>query len=307
MKNKKLLASILLILISMAWGGSFVAQSKGGAIVGPFTFGFLRFLMAGIAILPVVAIHSKRNKTAAAVSYSSRELIKDGIICGFFLAGTSAFQQLGLFAGTPSGKAGFITSCNVLFVPIIGLLFKNKVKANVWASVVITVCGLYLLCVNEGFDVRLSDAYVLVCAVMNAARIVAVDRFKDKTDIIKLACVQFFSASAMLAVPTFAFEAKDISSWWSTVNQGSVWMALLYASVVAGAFAFTIQNVAQKHVDPTVSSILMSTEAVFAVLAGWMLMGDILSAKEIIGCCVIFVALIIAQLPDKKYKNKDEI
>ena len=212
-----------------------------------------------------------------------------------------------MFAGTPSGKAGFITSCNVLFVPIIGLLFKNKVKANVWASVVITVCGLYLLCVNEGFDVRLSDAYVLVCAVMNAARIVAVDRFKDKTDIIKLACVQFFSASAMLAVPTFAFEARDISSWWSTVNQGSVWMALLYASVVAGAFAFTIQNVAQKHVDPTVSSILMSTEAVFAVLAGWMLMGDILSAKEIIGCCVIFVALIIAQLPDKKYKNKDEI
>lgn len=186
-------------MISVAWGGSFVAQSKGGDLVGPFTFGFFRFLVAGIAILPIVAFLDSREKKSdkPKPDYSIKELIRDGFVCGFFLAGTSAFQQLGLFAGTPSGKAGFLTSCNVIFVPIICLFFKDKIKWNVWLSIVVTVCGLYLLCVNDGFGVQMSDVLVLICSVMNAARIIAVDRFKHKTDIIKLACVQFFFGIAV--------------------------------------------------------------------------------------------------------------
>lgn len=232
--------------------------------------------------------------------YSTKELIRDGFVCGFFLAGTSAFQQLGLFAGTPSGKAGFLTSCNVIFVPIICLFFKDKIKWNVWLSIVVTVCGLYLLCVNDGFSVQMSDVLVLICSVMNAARIIAVDRFKHKTDIIKLACVQFFSASLFLTVPMAISEMRDFSQWCASINQSALWMSLLYAGVIAGTFAFTVQNVAQKYVDPTVSSLLMSTESVFAVLAGWLIMGDKLTVKELIGCAIIFVALVIAQLPNKK-------
>lgn len=306
MKSKKIISSFLLILISIAWGGSFVAQNKGGQLVGPFTFGFFRFLVASIAILPVVAFFDAKGKNDNTKSnYGTKELIKDGMICGFFLAGTSAFQQLGLFAGTPSGKAGFLTSCNVIFVPIIGLFFKDKIKWNVWLSIVITVGGLYLLCVNDGFSVQMSDVLVLICSVMNAARIIAVDRFKHKTDIIKLACVQFFSAALFLLIPTAVAEIKDFSLWWASVNQSAVWLSLLYAGVIAGTFAFTIQNVAQKYVDPTVSSLLMSTESVFAVLAGWLITGDKLTVKELIGCATIFVALVIAQMPDKKIKTEN--
>lgn len=302
MKSKKIISSFLLILISVAWGGSFVAQSKGGDLVGPFTFGFFRFLVAGIAILPIVAFLDSREKKSdkPKPDYSTKELIRDGFVCGFFLAGTSAFQQLGLFAGTPSGKAGFLTSCNVIFVPIICLFFKDKIKWNVWLSIVVTVCGLYLLCVNDGFGVQMSDVLVLICSVMNAARIIAVDRFKHKTDIIKLACVQFFSASLFLTVPMAISEMRDFSQWCTSINQSALWMSLLYAGVIAGTFAFTVQNVAQKYVDPTVSSLLMSTESVFAVLAGWLIMGDKLTVKELIGCAIIFVALVIAQLPNKK-------
>lgn len=302
MKSKKIISSFLLILISVAWGGSFVAQSKGGDLVGPFTFGFFRFLVAGVAILPIIAFLDSRDKKndKPKPDYSTKELIRDGFVCGFFLAGTSAFQQLGLFAGTPSGKAGFLTSCNVIFVPIICLFFKDKIKWNVWLSIVVTVCGLYLLCVNDGFSVQMSDMLVLICSVMNAARIIAVDRFKHKTDIIKLACVQFFSASLFLTVPMAISEMRNFSQWCASINQSALWMSLLYAGVIAGTFAFTVQNVAQKYVDPTVSSLLMSTESVFAVLAGWLIMGDKLTVKELLGCAIIFVALIIAQLPNKK-------
>lgn len=306
MKSKQIFSSFLLILISLAWGVSFVFQTKGGQLVGPFTFGIFRFLTAGITILPVVAFLDLKGKKSGSfqTEYSTRELIKDGFVCGFFLACTSAFQQLGLFAGTPSGKAGFLTSCNVIFVPIIGLFFKDRVKWNVWLSIVITVGGLYLLCVNDGFSVQLSDVFVLVCSVMNAARIVAVDRFKNKTDIIKLACVQFFSASLFLIIPAAVSEMKDFSQWLTNLNQSTLWLSLLYAGVIGGSFAFTVQNVAQKNVDPTLSSLFMSTESVFAVLAGWLLMGDRLSVKELFGCATIFVALVIAQLPAKQTKTE---
>ena len=289
MKSKKIISSFLLILISVAWGGSFVAQSKGGDLVGPFTFGFFRFLVAGIAILPIIAFLDSREKKSdkPKMDYSTKELIRDGFVCGFFLAGTSAFQQLGLFAGTPSGKAGFLTSCNVIFVPIICLFFKEKIKWNMWLSIVVTVCGLYLLCVNDGFSVQMSDVLVLICSVMNAARI------------IKLACVQFFSASLFLTVPMAISEMRDFSQWCASINQSALWLSLLYAGVIAGTFAFTVQNVAQKYVDPTVSSLLMSTESVFAVLAGWLIVGDKLTVKELVGCAIIFVALVIAQLPNK--------
>lgn len=301
MKSKKLISSLLLILISVAWGGSFVAQSKGGNLVGPLSYGFIRFFIAGLGILPVIKIIDLKseNSNKPKDKADKRELVKDGIICGIFLAGTSAFQQLGMFMGTASGKAGFLTSCNVIFVPLIGLFFKDKVKANIWIAVGVTVVGLYLLCINDGFNVQVSDLLVLFCAVMNASRIIAVDRFKDKTDTARLACVQFFSASILLGIIAFIFEIKDIGAWWITVNQWAVWGSLLYAALIAGTFAFTIQIVAQKNVDPTVSSLLMSTEAVFAVLAGWLLLGDKLSVKELIGCATIFVAITIAQLPSK--------
>lgn len=304
MKLKKIVSSLLLILISAAWGGSFVAQTKGGNIVGPFSFGFLRFFVAGVAILPFVNLIDKSNALADKnVKRNKKDLILGGLLCGLFLAGTSAFQQLGLAMGTSSGKAGFLTSCNVIFVALIGLFFKEKVRANVWLGVGITVFGLYFLCINGDFNVMLSDVLVLICSVMNAARIIAVDRYMNKADTAKLACVQFFSASAILAVLAVLFEMDSLLLWWHTVNQSTVWLSILYAGVIAGTFAFTVQIVAQKNVNATVSSILMSTESVFSVIAGCLIMHEVLSFREIIGCVAIFIAIIVAQLPSKDKKT----
>lgn len=304
MKLKKIVSSLLLILISAAWGGSFVAQTKGGNIVGPFSFGFLRFFVAGVAILPFVNLIDKSNARADKnIKRNKKDLILGGLLCGLFLAGTSAFQQLGLAMGTSSGKAGFLTSCNVIFVALIGLFFKEKVRANVWLGVGITVFGLYFLCINGDFNVMLSDVLVLICSVMNAARIIAVDRYMNKADTAKLACVQFFSASAILAVLAALFEMDSLLLWWHTVNQSTVWLSILYAGVIAGTFAFTVQIVAQKNVNATVSSILMSTESVFSVIAGCLIMHEVLSFREIIGCVAIFIAIIVAQLPSKDKKT----
>lgn len=304
MRLKKIVSSLLLILISAAWGGSFVAQTKGGNIVGPFSFGFLRFFVAGVAILPFVNLIDKSNALADKnIKRNKKDLILGGLLCGLFLAGTSAFQQLGLAMGTSSGKAGFLTSCNVIFVALIGLLFKEKVRANVWLGVGITVFGLYFLCINGDFNVMLSDVLVLICSVMNAARIIAVDRYMNKADTAKLACVQFFSASAILAVLAALFEMDSLLLWWHTVNQSTVWLSILYAGVIAGTFAFTVQIVAQKNVNATVSSILMSTESVFSVIAGCLIMHEVLSFREIIGCVAIFIAIIVAQLPSKDKKT----
>ena len=304
MRLKKIVSSLLLILISAAWGGSFVAQTKGGNIVGPFSFGFLRFFVAGVAILPFVNLIDKSNSLADKnIKRNKKDLILGGLLCGLFLAGTSAFQQLGLAMGTSSGKAGFLTSCNVIFVALIGLLFKEKVRANVWLGVGITVFGLYFLCINGDFNVMLSDVLVLICSVMNAARIIAVDRYMNKADTAKLACVQFFCASAILAVLAVIFEMDSLLLWWHTVNQSTVWLSILYAGVIAGAFAFTVQIIAQKNVNATVSSILMSTESVFSVIAGCLIMHEVLSFREIIGCVAIFIAIIVAQLPSKDKKT----
>lgn len=304
MRLKKIVSSLLLILISAAWGGSFVAQTKGGNIVGPFSFGFLRFFVAGVAILPFVNLIDKSNALADKnIKRNKKDLILGGLLCGLFLAGTSAFQQLGLAMGTSSGKAGFLTSCNVIFVALIGLFFKEKVRANVWLGVGITVFGLYFLCINGDFNVMLSDVLVLICSVMNAARIIAVDRYMNKADTAKLACVQFFSASAILAVLAALFEMDSLLLWWHTVNQSTVWLSILYAGVIAGTFAFTVQIVAQKNVNATVSSILMSTESVFSVIAGCLIMHEVLSFREIIGCVAIFIAIIVAQLPSKDKKT----
>lgn len=304
-KGKSIMASIIMVLIAMIWGGSFVAQSSGGEIAGPFGFGFVRFLIAGIAVLPVVFVSSKKNNKEKSTSYKTSDLIKAGVICGVFLTGTSAFQQLGMFYGTVPGKAGFLTSCYIVFVPIISLLiFRKNSKWNVWIAVIVALIGLYMLCVKDGFSVQASDGIVLMCSVMIASRILTIDRFMDRVDIIKLACVQFFTASAFLGILTCIFEIpkQGIAAWWSTINCKEVWVALIYAGLLAGAMAFTLQNVVQKYIKPTIASLLMSLESVFSVLAGWLILGDNLSVKEILGCAIIFGALVLAQVQFEKKK-----
>ncbi len=306
MNRKKLVGALLMLFTAVIWGGSFVAQSSGGNAIGPFSFSCLRFTIATVAMLPVIALLDKKNNSAMIPKSSADKklLFRAGITCGVFLTGTSVFQQLGMFMGTSSGKAGFLTACYIAFVPVISLFFKKTPQLNVWLSVVITLCGLYLLCVNEGFSVHLSDLLVLICAFMCASRIMAVDRFVNRVDTARLACVQFATAAVLSGIPMFFFDmhasAEGITEWGKSLASTGLWVSLLYAGVLAGAVAFTLQIVGQRDLNPTVASLLMSLESAFSVLAGWLILGDRLSARELLGCAVIFAALVISQLPNRK-------
>lgn len=306
MNKKKVIGTVLLLFTAIIWGGSFVAQSSGGNAIGPFSFSCLRFLIATTAMLPVIKLLDKKSSNAIVPRSKDEKklLFKAGITCGVFLTGTSVFQQLGMYMGTSSGKAGFLTACYIVFVPIISLFFRKKAQLNVWLSVVITLVGLYMLCVNEGFSVMPSDLLVLVCAFMCASRIMAVDRYVGRVDTARLACVQFATASALSGILMFFFDMKasvsGIIEWSNSLNSTGVWVSLLYAGALAGAVAFTLQIVGQRDLNPTVASLLMSLESAFSVLAGWLILGDKLSTRELIGCAVIFVALVISQLPEKK-------
>lgn len=308
MNRKKLVGTLLLLLTAVIWGGSFVAQSSGGNAIGPFSFSCLRFTIATIAMLPVIALLDKKNNGAIIPKSSAdiKLLFRAGISCGVFLTGTSVFQQLGMFMGTSSGKAGFLTACYIAFVPVISLFFKKMPRLNVWLSVGITLCGLYLLCVKENFGVQLSDLLVLICAFMCASRIMAVDRFVNRVDTARLACVQFATAAILSGILMFFFDmhasADGIIEWCKSLASTGVWVSLLYAGVLAGAVAFTLQIVGQRDLSPTVASLLMSLESAFSVIAGWLILGDKLSAKELLGCAVIFAALVISQLPNRKIK-----
>ena len=305
MSKKKILGTVLLLITAIIWGGSFVAQSSGGDAIGPFSFSCLRFTIATVSMLPVIPLLDKKSGSAIIPKNSADKklLIKAGVTCGVFLTGTSVFQQLGMYMGTSSGKAGFLTACYIVFVPIIGLFLKKKSAVNVWLAVGITLCGLYMLCVNEGFSVRGSDLLVLVCAFMCASRIMAVDKFVGRVDTARLACVQFATAAILSGILMFFFDMKasvaGIAQWYQSLASTGVWVSLLYAGVLAGATAFTLQIVGQRDLNPTVASLLMSLESAFSVLAGWLILGDKLSAKELTGCAVIFVAMVISQLPEK--------
>lgn len=310
--KKRIIGTFLLVLTGVIWGGSFVAQSQGGDAIGPFSFCCIRFIIAALAMLPVIKILDKTTKTIVPKTSDDKKLLlKAGVTCGVFLAGTSIFQQLGMFFGTSSGKAGFLTACYIIFVPIIGLFIKKKCDFNVWLAIIIALVGLYLLCIKDGFSIQTSDCLVLVCSFMCASRIMATDKYVNKVDVARLSCMQFITASIISGVLMFFFEMhhsiSGIVEWSKAFNGTGVWIALIYAGAFAGAVAFTLQIAGQKDVNPTIASLLMSLESVFSVLFGWMILGDKLSAKELIGCAIIFVALVIAQIPFNELLNKKRV
>lgn len=308
--KKRIIDSFLLVLTAVIWGGSFVAQSQGGDAIGPFSFCCLRFAIASLAMVPVILLLDKRNGgiNAPKTKADKKLLVKAGISCGVFLTGTSAFQQIGMYFGTPSGKAGFLTACYIIFVPIIGLFLKKKCELNVWLAIIIALIGLYMLCIKDGFSIQMSDCLVLVCSFMCASRILATDKYVNRVDTARLACLQFTTASIISGVLMFFIEMKHsisgIVEWSRAFSSTGVWVALVYAGAFAGAVAFTLQIVGQKHVKPTIASLLMSLESVFSVLFGWLILGDKLNAKELIGCGIIFVALVLAQIPFKELMQR---
>lgn len=286
MKKTQVGNSLLLLLTATIWGSAFVAQSVGMEHVGPFTFTFARSIIGGVVLLPCILLLGKWKR-----GFATKTEWIGGICCGIALCVASNFQQVGI-QFTTVGKAGFITALYVVLVPIFGLFLKKRVPALIWGCVALSVVGLYLLCMPAGaFTLALGDLLVLICAVLFSVHILVIDYFSPKGDGVVISCIQFFTCGILSGIPMLFMENPSIG------NMMDAKWSILYAGVLSSGVAYTLQVVAQKNVNPTIASLIMCLESVVAVLAGWIVLGQDMSSREILGCVLMFVAIVLAQLP----------
>lgn len=290
--------SLLLLLTATIWGVAFVAQSVSMDYIGGFTFNAVRNIIGAITLVPVILIFSKQDPAAdqnpADRQKARKTLITGGICCGILLCLASNFQQFGI-KYTTVGKAGFITACYIIIVPIIGIFLKKKCSPFIWIAVLLSLGGLYLLCISpgEGFSIGKGDTLVLICAVLFSFHILTVDHFSPLVDGVKMSCIQFLVCGILSGIPALIFENPNIT------NILQAWMPILYAGILSCGVAYTLQIVGQKGMNPTVASLIMSLESCISVIAGWLILGQNLSSREIFGCVLMFGAIVLAQLPQK--------
>lgn len=304
MSFKKLKNPLLLLLAALIWGVAFVAQKSHS--VPPFMFNALRSVVGGIVLIPVILLLGDRAPQPVDGSRGNKKtLILGGVFCGIALAVASAFQQNGLQNGADAGKAGFITAMYIVLVPVFGIFLKNRTTLKTWISVALAVVGLYLLCYEGSVGFSLGDLLVLGCAFVFAVHILIIDRFSPKTEAVKMACVQFFVCAAVsLIFSLIAGERITLG------NISDSYISILYLGVLSSGVGYTLQIVAQRDTDPTLASIIMSLESVFAVLASTVAVligfvdGRVLNLREGMGCLVMFAAIILSQLPERKKAQK---
>lgn len=285
----------ILLLTAIIWGFAFVAQSVGMDYVGPFTFNCVRFFIGALVLIPCIAFLDKLNGTEPGVQgekkhKTGREEWIGGICCGIALATASCLQQIGIMH-TTVGKAGFITACYILLVPIFGLFFHKKCGILVWIGVILAVAGLYFLCINENLTIGKGDILVFLCAIVFAIHILVIDHFSPKTDGVRMSCIQFFVSGVICLIPTLFLEHPHIAQLITA------WQPILYAGVLSCGVAYTLQIIGQKGMNPTVASLILSLESVISVLAGILILREMPTVREVIGCVLMFTAILLAQLP----------
>ena len=286
----------LLFVTAFIWGTAFVAQSVGMDHIGPFTFNAVRSLIGGIALLPVILLFNRRKspEQRQAERANRKTLLLGGVCCGLDLGVASCLQQVGM-QYTTVGKAGFITALYIVIVPILGLFLHKRVGAKLWVSVVVAILGLYLLCMSGSLRLAWGDFLVLLCALCFSVHIMVIDYFSPKVDGVAMSCIQFFVAAVFSAVCMLAVEG--VPDPQAVVIS---WMPILYAGVLSSGVAYTLQIIGQKGVNPTMASLVLSLESVISVLAGWIILGQSMSPREILGCVLMFGAIVLAQLPERK-------
>ena len=310
--TKTLRANLMLLLTALIWGIAFVAQDVAMDAMEPFTFNAARTLIAALALLPCIrlldALEKKRApggaNTPATASRALRDmtpaqkrtLIIGGVCCGVALFFGTSLQQFGI-KETSAGKAGFVTALYIVLVPLSGLLFKRPVRRNVWLAVGLCVFGLFLLCVTDTLTIGAGDVYLLLCAVAFTVHILVIDHFSPRTDCVRMSCLQFFVTSALCGIMMLLTEHPTFAS----LLKG--WVPLLYAGILSGGMGYTLQMIAQRDTDPTVASLLMCLESVFAVLAQWVILGELLTMRELFGCGLMLVGIVLAQLPARAYRT----
>ena len=291
MNTTQVKKSLILLLTATIWGTAYVAQSVGMDYVEPFTFTCARSIIGGIVLIPVILFFSKGKRPLV----TKAELI-DGICCGLALCAASNFQQFGI-VHTTVGKAGFITALYVVIVPILGLFLKKRVSFIVWICVALSVVGLYLLCMTEStFKLAYGDLLVLICAILFSVHIMIIDYFSPKGDGVVISCIQFFVCGIVSGIIMLFVEEPQVG------NIMAAKMPILYAGVLSSGVAYTLQIVGQKGMNPTVASLILCLESVISALAGWIILDEALTPREMFGCILMFAAIVLAQvlMPERK-------
>lgn len=302
--SRKLKSDLMLFLAAFIWGASFVAQRAGMDYIGPFTFNGIRCFVGALVLIPVILVLDRQRKRKDSVEgimplteeekkNSRKTLLLGGLSCGVVLFISSSLQQIGIIY-TTAGKAGFITALYIVLVPILGLFLGRKVRKILWLCVALATIGLYLLCIKEDFTIGKGDLLVLICAFGFAVHILLIDYFSPKADGVKMSALQFFICGVLSTPCMIIFETID----WGNILD--CWLPILYAGIMSCGIAYTLQIIAQKNTEPTVASLILSLEAVFALIAGMILLNEQISAKEAIGCIIMFTAIILAQLPSRE-------
>jgi len=324
--NKNSIKGVSLLLIgSFIWGTTFVAQSMGTNHLNAFSFNCIRNFIGVFALIPVLLwqIYTECKNMNTIQDNSScessptlekhtlvgqiqtsikniftRDLFGGGLACGTALCLASYFQQLGIESSTV-GKSAFITTLYIVLVPLLGLFFKKKLPLQIWCGVILAMIGLYLLCMkDEAFVLTTGDIYLLLCAFFFTIQITAVDYFAPKVNCIALSMMQFLVTAIISGIGMIFAELPTLANIYGAI------IPLLYAGVLSSGVAYTFQIIGQKHLAPTVASLLMSLESVFATLAGWVVLKEILSTKEFIGCGLVFAAVILTQIPVPSKKEQ---
>ena len=317
MRTHKVRNTIFLFLTAMIWGAAFVAQSVSMDYIGPFTFICLRSVIGGLFLIPVIiVIDSIRKKSQdeninaegletdlykikieekQRLSWKNKRLLESGIVCGIFLFLANCFQQTGI-QYTTVGKAGFITTFYIIIVPLIGLFFKKYCGILTWIGVVLALAGLYFLCITQKLTIQRGDALVLCCSVLYAGQILAIDYYNPFVDGVKMSCIQFLTGGILGAVFMFIFENPNMAMILSAAGP------ILYTGIMSTGVGYTLQIVGQKGMNPTVAALILSLESVFSALSGYLFLHQILTTRELIGCALMFIAIVLAQLPDIRRK-----
>lgn len=295
--------AVILFLASLIWGTAFVAQANGMEYLGPFTFNGIRSLMGTAVLTPLILVrrHFRVKREAlgdrSTGTYSLQNTVKAGVLCGIFLFAASNLQQYALqYAAV--GKAGFMTAMYIVMVPVLHFIVTRKTSLQVLAGVGLALAGLYFLCITGSFRLELADILLLLCALFFSFQILCIDRFADETtDSIEVSAIEFLvtgAASLVIGLAAESVRAADILS---------ALFPLVYAGVFSSGIAYTFQIVGQKGADPTIASLIMSLESVISLLAGMILLGQILSGREILGCALMFAAILIVQIPIGKHEK----
>ena len=311
---KKWLGFAMLFLTAFIWGTAFVAQSVGMDYVGPFTFNFSRYIVGSFVLIPFVVFNISRRKKALKNEPSlnekkpaqkglfntySKATVFGGIICGILLCVASSLQQFGILYSKAVGKAGFLTALYIIIVPLLGIIFGRKTKALIWICVALATLGLYLLCVKEGLHFEIGDIFLILCALVFSFHIMFIDFVSPRGDGVAISCIQFAVSGVLCLICALVTERIVFAE----ILKG--YIPILYAGVMSCGIAYTLQILGQKYVEPTKASLILCLESVFATLGGWVILNQLLTLKETIGCIIVFIAIILAQFVQKK-ENKSE-